>query len=147
VAREGETVFLTTHDMHEAEQLCDEIAIMDAGRIVVQGTFRGWLASTRKGKQAVWVQANSVALLQSLEHLVPNIGESRAVTEHDGHCVCTEDWICGSGRLCWISRVGSADFAVFRSAPRRSKTSSFATHRSQARPMGLFVQKAARCLA
>lgn len=33
----GTTVVLTTHYMEEAEILCDEIAIMDAGRIVAQG--------------------------------------------------------------------------------------------------------------
>jgi ABC-2 type transport system ATP-binding protein len=32
------TVLLTTHDMHEADQLCREIAIVDHGRIVAQGT-------------------------------------------------------------------------------------------------------------
>jgi ABC-2 type transport system ATP-binding protein len=31
------TVLLTTHDMHEADQLCREIAIVDHGRIVAQG--------------------------------------------------------------------------------------------------------------
>lgn len=34
----GTTIFLTTHDMMEAEQLCDRIAIMDHGRILVLGT-------------------------------------------------------------------------------------------------------------
>lgn len=33
----GMTVFLTTHDMGEADFLCDRIAIMNAGRIVVVG--------------------------------------------------------------------------------------------------------------
>jgi ABC-2 type transport system ATP-binding protein len=32
------TVLLTTHDMWEADQLCAEIAIVDKGRIVAQGT-------------------------------------------------------------------------------------------------------------
>jgi ABC-2 type transport system ATP-binding protein len=32
------TVLLTTHDMEEADELCDELAIMHAGRIVVLGT-------------------------------------------------------------------------------------------------------------
>lgn len=32
------TVLLTTHDMWEADQLCAEIAIVDHGRIVAQGT-------------------------------------------------------------------------------------------------------------
>jgi ABC-2 type transport system ATP-binding protein len=32
------TVLLTTHDMHEADQLCREIAIVNSGLIVAQGT-------------------------------------------------------------------------------------------------------------
>jgi ABC-2 type transport system ATP-binding protein len=32
------TILLTTHDMHEADQLCREIAIVDTGQIVAQGT-------------------------------------------------------------------------------------------------------------
>ncbi len=34
----GATVLLTTHYMDEAQVLCDEIAIMDAGKIVTQGS-------------------------------------------------------------------------------------------------------------
>jgi ABC-2 type transport system ATP-binding protein len=33
----GTTIILTTHYMEEAQILCDEIAIMDAGKIVIQG--------------------------------------------------------------------------------------------------------------
>jgi ABC-2 type transport system ATP-binding protein len=32
------TILLTTHDMDEAEALCDRIAVIDQGRIVAQGT-------------------------------------------------------------------------------------------------------------
>ena len=32
------TVLLTTHDMNEADQLCSDIAIIDAGRIVARGS-------------------------------------------------------------------------------------------------------------
>jgi len=34
----GSTILLTTHYMEEAQVLCDEIAIMDAGKIVTQGS-------------------------------------------------------------------------------------------------------------
>ena len=37
------TIILTTHYMEEAELLCDEIAIMDRGRIIAQGTPRNLL--------------------------------------------------------------------------------------------------------
>ncbi len=40
----GMTVFLTTHFMDEAENLCDRIAIMDKGEIVTRGTVQELLA-------------------------------------------------------------------------------------------------------
>ncbi len=41
---EGKTLLLTTHFMEEAERLCHRLAIMDKGRIVVQGTPRELIA-------------------------------------------------------------------------------------------------------
>jgi ABC-2 type transport system ATP-binding protein len=38
IKSEGKTVLLTTHYMDEAYVLCDEIAIMDHGKIIAQGT-------------------------------------------------------------------------------------------------------------
>ena len=37
VKEEGKTIILTTHYMEEAQELCDEIAIMDQGKIIAQG--------------------------------------------------------------------------------------------------------------
>lgn len=36
--REGQTIFLTTHYMEEADHLCGRVAIMDHGRILALGT-------------------------------------------------------------------------------------------------------------
>jgi lipooligosaccharide transport system ATP-binding protein len=35
--RKGVTMILTTHYMEEAEQLCDRVAVMDSGKILVEG--------------------------------------------------------------------------------------------------------------
>jgi ABC-2 type transport system ATP-binding protein len=35
---QGRTVVLTTHDMREAERLCDRVAIVDRGRVIALGT-------------------------------------------------------------------------------------------------------------
>ena len=35
----GNTVFFSTHVLEVAEKLCDEIAIIDKGRLVAQGTM------------------------------------------------------------------------------------------------------------
>jgi len=38
IKAEGKTIILTTHYMEEAQYLCDEVAIMDYGKIIAQGT-------------------------------------------------------------------------------------------------------------
>lgn len=44
IKSEGKTIVLTTHYMDEAYMLCDEIAIMDHGKIIAQGTPKTLLA-------------------------------------------------------------------------------------------------------
>ena len=43
IKSEGKTIILTTHYMDEAYTLCDEIAIMDHGKIIAQGTPKALL--------------------------------------------------------------------------------------------------------
>ena len=38
IKKEGKTIILTTHYMEEAQHLCDEVAIMDYGKIIARGT-------------------------------------------------------------------------------------------------------------
>ena len=38
IKNRGKTIILTTHYMEEANELCDEIAIMDKGKIIAQGS-------------------------------------------------------------------------------------------------------------
>ncbi|WP_201748018.1 ABC transporter ATP-binding protein [Chitinophaga vietnamensis] len=68
---QGTTIFLTTHYMDEADALCDRIAIMDAGRIVVTGAPQELKRKTivSKGQASlndVFLQHTSA----SLNHLV-----------------------------------------------------------------------------
>ena len=44
IKRAGKTVLLTTHYMEEAYALCDEIAIVDHGRLIARGTPKALLA-------------------------------------------------------------------------------------------------------
>jgi len=46
IKAEGKTIILTTHYMDEAYTLCDEIAIMDHGKIITQGTPKTLLEET-----------------------------------------------------------------------------------------------------
>lgn len=45
IKRSGTTMLYTTHYMEEAETLCDRVAIMDRGKILIEGTPRELLAS------------------------------------------------------------------------------------------------------
>jgi len=50
--RTGRTVLLTTHYMDEAELLCDDLAIIDSGRILVRGAPRKLIQDT-VGREAI----------------------------------------------------------------------------------------------
>lgn len=43
IKKQGKTIILTTHYMDEAEQLCDDIVIMDKGKIIAQGSPKALL--------------------------------------------------------------------------------------------------------
>lgn len=45
---QGKTILLTTHYMEEADQLCDQIAVIDHGKIIAHGTPGELKASIRK---------------------------------------------------------------------------------------------------
>jgi ABC-2 type transport system ATP-binding protein len=49
----GKTIILTTHYMEEAQFLCDEVAIMDYGKIIVQGTPDALIRKHSRGTTVV----------------------------------------------------------------------------------------------
>ena len=74
IKSEGKTILLTTHYMDEAYVLCDEIAIMDHGKIIAQGT----------PKKLLDENFNDV-ILQIPEEALGNIEDlSYAVHRHKG---------------------------------------------------------------
>ncbi|MEE4162620.1 MAG: ABC transporter ATP-binding protein [Woeseiaceae bacterium] len=65
----GATVILTTHYMDEAHVLCDEIAIMDAGRIITQGPPDMLLEERYEGL-IIELPAETAGGLDGIEHRV-----------------------------------------------------------------------------
>lgn len=61
IKAQGKTIVLTTHYMDEAELLCDELIIMDHGRIVDQGSPRELLDKHLPNKR-VCLQKHNIAL-------------------------------------------------------------------------------------
>ena len=74
VGERGVTVFLTTHRLEEAEQLCRRIAIMDKGRIRACGTISELRRVLRKGERySLRISGLSEALQDKLASLVASL--------------------------------------------------------------------------
>jgi len=78
---QGASIVLTTHYMDEAEVLCDEIAIMDGGEIVTQGSPDQLLRERYKGLIIELPIGDITDELQGVEHTVyENLGIVEVVT-------------------------------------------------------------------
>lgn len=73
IKAKNKTIVLTTHYMEEAYALCDELFIMDQGRIIAQGTPQNLLSQHFSG---VILELPESALPSSLEALSANISGS-----------------------------------------------------------------------
>lgn len=82
---QGSTIVLTTHYMDEAQVLCDEIAIMDGGKIVTRGSPDELLRQHYKGLIIELPIGDLTDELQDIEHTVyENLGIVEVVTSDVG---------------------------------------------------------------
>ena len=73
LTQQGKTLVLTTHFMEEAERLCQRLAIMDHGRIIVQGSPRSLIAQHTE-PQVVEVHGPGVeAWMEQAKRLAPRV--------------------------------------------------------------------------
>ena len=81
----GATIILTTHYMDEAHVLCDEIAIMDAGKIITQGTPDDLLRAQYDGLIIELPLSDLTEDLAGIEHMVlENLGIIEVATTDVG---------------------------------------------------------------
>ncbi len=81
----GATIILTTHYMDEAHVLCDEIAIMDAGKIITQGTPDDLLRAQYDGLIIELPLSDLTEDLADIEHTVlENLGVIEVATTDVG---------------------------------------------------------------
>lgn len=72
----GKTVFLTTHNMTVAEQLCDRVAFIVDGQIVVSGSPRDLMIE--HGKKSVKVEYQTDGKLLEIEFEMNRLSENKA---------------------------------------------------------------------
>ena len=96
----GTTVFLTTQYLEEADQLCDRVAIIDAGRIVAEGTPESLKAADgpRRRSGSSWTAPTPHGIEAAMAGLP---GLERVVPEADALALYLED---GAGSIAEIVR-------------------------------------------
>ena len=70
---DGHTLLLTTHDLDEAQQLCDRVAIIDHGRIIAAGTPRELMAQSKASQSVSLVTTHPLDRDRLLS--LPGVGE------------------------------------------------------------------------
>jgi lipooligosaccharide transport system ATP-binding protein len=73
LAQEGRTLILTTHFMEEAERLCTRVAIMDRGRIIVEGAPRALIAQHIESQVLEVHGPGAEEWMQAARALVPRV--------------------------------------------------------------------------
>ena len=103
----GQTVVLTTHNMEEADQLCDRIGIMDRGKLLALGTPEELKASVGADTIVIVSADGDLGLLaQELERRVEGLD---SVKELDGSLHVA---VRGTDRVL-LRVIGAADDAGF----------------------------------
>lgn len=72
--RNGKTIFLTTHNMTVAEQLCDRVAFIVDGKIIVIGSPKELMIE--HGKRVIHVEFDSNGSISNQEFEMNNIGNN-----------------------------------------------------------------------
>ncbi|MEM7114600.1 MAG: ABC transporter ATP-binding protein [Chloroflexota bacterium] len=65
LANEGVTIFLSSHLLHEVEQICDVIAIINKGDLVAQGDVATLLDEAQGGETAVSLEQYYLSVTQN----------------------------------------------------------------------------------
>jgi len=104
VEQENITVFLTTHNMAEVEQLCNQVAVIKAGKMVTQGSPRE-LRSKENGQRIV-IEGSGFS-----ENLISRINEReeiQIIQRASDHLVLEPiNRADGSGLVNWLVQQGA----------------------------------------
>ena len=66
LAQSGRTIFLSSHQLHEIEQICSHVAIISRGKLVVQGSIRELLEGTSKTRLEVTPVSTALRVLAQI---------------------------------------------------------------------------------
>jgi ABC-2 type transport system ATP-binding protein len=113
---EGRTVLLSSHLLDEVEKICDQVAIVDRGRVVIQGSIADLAAA---GEQTILVSTNDDGAARVL--LAAHRAVASATSESDGIRVTLHSDVEAEPAAEEIGRhLVLADLAIRRFEPARA---------------------------
>jgi ABC-type multidrug transport system ATPase subunit len=78
----GTTVFLSSHLLHEVEQICDRVAVLNSGSVVAEGPVRELLRGSRVVRARVSSTRAALAALEGLPGMTCVEANGRSVVVH-----------------------------------------------------------------
>jgi ABC-2 type transport system ATP-binding protein len=67
LGQSGHTIFLSSHQLHEIEQMCSHVAIISRGRMVVQGSIKDLLEGSTRTLLEVTPVSTALRVLSHFE--------------------------------------------------------------------------------
>ncbi|MDX6607201.1 MAG: type transport system ATP-binding protein [Solirubrobacterales bacterium] len=104
----GTTIFLTTQYLEEADELCERLAIIDAGEIVTEGTPESLKAEI--GKDVVSVELHGADAERTREVIGELPGLDRVIAEQDALALFVENGAASIAEI--VRRLDTADVEV-----------------------------------
>jgi ABC-2 type transport system ATP-binding protein len=104
----GTTIFLTTQYLEEADELCERLAIIDAGEIVAQGTPESLKAEI--GKDVVSVELHGADAERTQQVIGDLPGLDRVIAERDALALFVENGAASIAEI--VRRLDAADIEV-----------------------------------
>lgn len=116
---QGTTLLVTTHFMDEAEQLCDRLIVVDAGRIMAEGSPSQLIRdySTREVLEVRFGSAQNRAAAQTLEGLgdrIEILADRVLVYAHDGEAALEQVIVRGLNPVSSLVRRSSLEDVFLR---------------------------------
>jgi ABC-2 type transport system ATP-binding protein len=99
----GMTILLTTHNMDEAEDICDRLAFLDKGRIRFVGTPRAFRRSVTVQETVEVAVQGDAAIVEQLRHLP---GVTHATTEGALRLYCDDGFAVLKEVVAVLDRAG-----------------------------------------
>jgi ABC-2 type transport system ATP-binding protein len=104
----GTTIFLTTQYLEEADALCERLAIIDAGKIVAEGTPESLKAEI--GKDVVSVELHGADAERTQQVIGDLPGLDRVIAQHDALALFVENGAASIAEV--VRRLDAGDVEV-----------------------------------